>query len=244
VASATLPTFEFVRLPNDHTSGTRVGAPTLKAMVADNDLALGKLVDAVSHSPYWSSTAIFVIEDDAQNGPDHVDAHRTIAQVISPYTQTGNVDSTFYSTVSMLRTMELVVGVHPLTQFDALAEPMRASFTSRPVLTPYTAITPSRASFAQQPTTGCPGCRPHIERRPTLDGRPDRPAAQARRELQTSTPDRPGFRRYPRPRLRCDRGRMLLRASRGSPPAGGVWLAGCALRSRRTRGCMCRRLWR
>jgi hypothetical protein len=88
-ASGNLPTVEFVRLPSDHTGGTAPGYPTPRAMVADNDLALGKLVDAVSHSQYWSSTAIFVIEDDAQDGPDHVDAHRTAAQVISPYTQRG-----------------------------------------------------------------------------------------------------------------------------------------------------------
>jgi YVTN family beta-propeller protein len=140
-----LPTVELVRLPNDHTSGTTPGRPTPKAMVADNDLALGKLVDAVSHSTFWRSTAIFVVEDDAQNGPDHVDAHRTIAQVVSPYTHTGQVDSTFYSTVSMLRTMELIVGLPPLTQFDAAATPMIDSFANKPDTTPYTAITPSQS---------------------------------------------------------------------------------------------------
>jgi DNA-binding beta-propeller fold protein YncE len=119
-----------------------VGAPTPKAYVADNDYALGRVVDAVSHSPYWASTAIFVVEDDAQNGPDHVDAHRTIAQVISPYTRTGKVDSTFYSTVSMLRTMELLTGLGPLTQFDAAATPMFNAFTAHPDTTPYTAILP------------------------------------------------------------------------------------------------------
>jgi YVTN family beta-propeller protein len=144
-AANSLPTVEFVRLPNDHTSGTTPGRPTPKAMVADNDLALGKLVDAVSHSQFWASTAIFVIEDDAQNGPDHVDAHRTIAQVISPYSRTGSVDSSFYSTVSMLRTMELIVGLPPLTQFDAAATPMTESFTNKPDLTPYDALTPSQS---------------------------------------------------------------------------------------------------
>src|SRR5262249_14013127 len=99
VAGNNLPTVEFVRLPNDNNAGTFKGAPTPRAYTLDNDIALGKLVDAVSHSKYWGSTAIFVTEDDAQDGPDHVDAHRTISQVISPYTQTGNVDSTFYSTV-------------------------------------------------------------------------------------------------------------------------------------------------
>jgi YVTN family beta-propeller protein len=144
-ASGTLPTFELLRLPNDHTVGTTPGRPTPKAMVADNDLALGKLVDAVSHSKFWATTAIFVVEDDAQNGPDHVDAHRTLAWVISPYSRTGRVDSTFYSTVSMLRTMELILGLPPLTQFDAAATPMIDSFTNKPDLTPYDAITPSQS---------------------------------------------------------------------------------------------------
>jgi YVTN family beta-propeller protein len=144
-ASGNLPTVELVRLPNDHTAGTTPGRPTPKAMVADNDLALGKLVDAVSHSQFWASTAIFVVEDDAQNGADHVDAHRTLAQVISPYTHTGRVDSTFYSTVSMLRTMELILGLPPLTQFDAAATPMTASFTNKPDRGPYTALTPSQS---------------------------------------------------------------------------------------------------
>ncbi|MBL1081717.1 bifunctional YncE family protein/alkaline phosphatase family protein [Streptomyces actinomycinicus] len=138
-----LPAFEMVRLPNDHTSGTRAGMPTPQAYVADNDWALGQLVDAVSHSPFWKSTAIFVTEDDAQNGPDHVDAHRTISQVISPYTQTGRVDSTFYSTASMVRTIELLLGLRPMTQFDAYATPMVNSFTARPDDTPYDAVKPT-----------------------------------------------------------------------------------------------------
>ncbi|HEY4026391.1 MAG TPA: beta-propeller fold lactonase family protein [Candidatus Dormibacteraeota bacterium] len=144
-AQGTLPSVEFVRLPNDHTAGTRVGARTPRAYVADNDLALGRLVQDVSHSRFWASTAIFVVEDDAQNGPDHVDAHRTEALVISPYTQTGRVDSTFYSTVSMLRTMELIVGLRPMTQFDAAATPMLNSFARRPNLRTYDAVTPSQS---------------------------------------------------------------------------------------------------
>jgi YVTN family beta-propeller protein len=143
-AAGNLPAFEFVRLPNDHTAGTRPGAPTPRAMVADNDLALGRLVEAVSHSRYWGETAIFVLEDDAQNGPDHVDAHRTIAQVIGPYSQNGRVDATFYSTVSMLRTMELIAGLRPLSQFDAAAIPMLNSFTRRGNTRPYTAIVPQQ----------------------------------------------------------------------------------------------------
>ena len=108
-----LPQLQIVRLPNDHTSGTRPGAWTPRAMVADNDLALGRIVEAVTRSRYWKETAIFVLEADAQNGPDHVDSHRLIALVISPYARRGAVDSTMYSTVSVLRTIELILGLPP-----------------------------------------------------------------------------------------------------------------------------------
>jgi len=148
-----LPTMEFVYLPRDHTVGSATEMPGPTAMVADNDLALGRLVEAVSHSEYWPSTAIFVVEDDAQDGPDHVSGYRTIAQVISPYTQTGSLDSTFYSTVSMLRTMELILGVPPLTQFDAKATPMYASFTSTPNLRPYGAAKPKASLTALNPAS-------------------------------------------------------------------------------------------
>jgi YVTN family beta-propeller protein len=127
-----------VWLPNDHTSGTTVGKPTPRAYAADNDLALGRIVEAVSHGKFWKETAIFVLEDDAQNGPDHVDAHRSTAYVISPYTKRRAVDSSMYSTSSMLRTMELILGLRPMTQFDAAARPMYASFQSKPDFTPYT----------------------------------------------------------------------------------------------------------
>ena len=100
--------------------------------MASNDLALGRLVEAVSHSKYWPETAIFVIEDDAQNGPDHVDAHRTVGLVISPYTKRKSLDSTQYSTVSMIRTIELILGLPPLSQFDAAARPMFACSPTRP----------------------------------------------------------------------------------------------------------------
>ncbi|BAS26705.1 bifunctional YncE family protein/alkaline phosphatase family protein [Limnochorda pilosa] len=144
-----LPAFMIVRIGNDHTSGTGSGRPTPEAQVADNDLALGLLVEAVSHSRYWPETAIFVVEDDAQNGPDHVDAHRTVALVVSPYVKRGHVDSTHYSTVSMLRTMELILGAAPLSQFDAAAMPLYEAFTPQANLTPYRAITPAQ-SLTQQ----------------------------------------------------------------------------------------------
>jgi len=133
-----LPRFQIIRLPNDHTMGTRPGAPTPRAQVADNDLALGLIVERISHSKFWQESAIFVIEDDAQNGPDHVDAHRTVALVISPWTKRHYVDSELYSTTSMLRTMELILGLPPMSQFDASATPMYRSFTSKPNFAPYT----------------------------------------------------------------------------------------------------------
>ncbi|HET6879422.1 MAG TPA: bifunctional YncE family protein/alkaline phosphatase family protein [Pirellulales bacterium] len=127
-----MPEFIVLRLPNDHTYGQRRGKPTPTAMVAENDLALGMLVEAVSKSKFWQDTAIFVVEDDAQNGSDHVDAHRTVALVISPYCKRHSVDSNLYSTSSMLRTMELILDLKPMSQFDAAARPMYASFQAEP----------------------------------------------------------------------------------------------------------------
>lgn len=137
-----IPRLMVMSLGEDHTRGTTPGAFTPKADVASNDLALGKIVDAISHSSVWKEFAIFVIEDDAQNGSDHVDSHRTAGLVISPYTRRGAVDSTMYSTASMLRTMELVLGLKPLTQYDAAATPMFESFTDRADLTPYAVVQP------------------------------------------------------------------------------------------------------
>lgn len=137
-----LPRLQILRLPNDHTAGTRVGKPTPTAMVADNDLALGMVVEAVTKSKFWKETAIFVVEDDAQNGPDHVDAHRTVAFVISPYTNRNAVDSTMYSTSSMLRTMELILGLKPMSQFDAAAKPMYNAFQPKADLRPYEHVVP------------------------------------------------------------------------------------------------------
>ncbi len=137
------PSLTILRLPNDHTSGTKAGVPTPRAQVADNDLALGMVVEAVSKSKFWKDTAIFVVEDDAQNGPDHVDAHRAVALVISPYTKHEYVDSTMYSTSSMLRTMELILGLKPMSQFDAAARPMYDSFQAKPDLTAYNHVVPA-----------------------------------------------------------------------------------------------------
>ncbi|HEY7422660.1 MAG TPA: bifunctional YncE family protein/alkaline phosphatase family protein [Gemmataceae bacterium] len=136
------PSLVILRLPNDHTSGTKAGAPTPRAQVADNDLALGRVVEAVSKSKFWKETAIFVVEDDAQNGPDHVDAHRSVALVVSPYTKRNYVDSTMYSTSSMLRTMELILGLKPMSQFDAAARPMYNAFQGKADATAFQHVVP------------------------------------------------------------------------------------------------------
>jgi hypothetical protein len=132
-----MPRFIVMSLAEDHTDGTKTGSYTPQCCVASNDLALGRLVEAVSNGKYWKETAIFVIEDDAQNGPDHVDAHRTVGLVISPYTKRKFVDSTQYSTVSMVRSIELILGLSPLSQYDAAARPMQNSFTDKADTTPY-----------------------------------------------------------------------------------------------------------
>jgi len=136
-----LPNLMVLWLPNDHTSGAKPLSPTPRAQVADNDLALGQIVDAVSHSKFWSDTCIFAVEDDPQNGWDHVSGYRTTAYVISPYTKRGAVVSTQYNQTSLLRTMELMLGLPPMNQFDATATPMFDCFTNRPDLTAYTALT-------------------------------------------------------------------------------------------------------
>jgi YVTN family beta-propeller protein len=155
-ADGGLPRLSILRLGNDHTAGTRPGYPTPRAMVAENDLALGRIVEAVSRSRYWKESAIFVLEDDAQNGPDHVDAHRSVALVISPYTRRGAVDSTLYTTSGMLRTIELILGLPPMSQYDAAAAPMYAAFQARPVLTPY-ARREARVPLDEMNAPGAPG---------------------------------------------------------------------------------------
>ena len=134
-----MPRLQVVRLGNDHTQGTRADKPTPTAQVADNDLALGRIVEAVSKSKFWGETAIFVLEDDAQNGPDHIDAHRMPGFALSAWSKRRTVDSTLYSTTSLLRTIELILGLAPMSQFDAAAMPMWNVFADHPNLTPYTA---------------------------------------------------------------------------------------------------------
>ncbi len=148
------PNISIVRLGNDHTSGTRPGALTPLAANADNDYAVGLIAETVSHSKLWPSTAIFVIEDDAQNGPDHVDSHRAPAFVISPYTKSGTVDSRMYNQAGILRTMEMLLGLRPMTHFDAGARPLFAGFTRRPNVTPYTAVPPTISLTERNPGRG------------------------------------------------------------------------------------------
>jgi DNA-binding beta-propeller fold protein YncE len=143
----TMPSFVLLRLPDDHTAGTRPGGPTPKSSVADNDLAVGRTVEAVSHSPYWDDTAFFILEDDAQNGADHVDAHRSIALVVSKYAPHGStpfVDSRFYSTVSVIRTMESLLGLPPMNNNDAFSSLISTLFTGPGDQPPYDADTTNR----------------------------------------------------------------------------------------------------
>ncbi len=147
--SGDLPRLSIIRLGNDHTAGTRAGYPTPRAMVAENDLALGRVVEAITNSRFWKESAVFVLEDDAQAGPDHVDTHRSIALVASPFIKRGAVDSTLYNTGAMLRTIELILGLPPMSNLDAGATPMYAAFQSTPVLTPYT-LRPARIDIQEK----------------------------------------------------------------------------------------------
>ena len=147
-----VPQLSTIRLPNNHTAGARVGMPTPRAMVAENDQALGKLIEHLSHSKIWKESAVFVLEDDAQNGPDHVDAHRSPAFVISPYVKRNTVVSRMYSTASMLRTMELILGLPPMSQYDAAATPMWECFNSTPDVKSFKAL-PAQYNFKEMNST-------------------------------------------------------------------------------------------
>ena len=140
-----MPNLVFLQLPSNHTRGTTPGAHTPKSMVADNDLALGQVVEALTQSPFWKKMAIFVTEDDAQNGVDHVDGHRTITLALSPYVRRGHIDSTFYAHTSISKTIELILGLPTMSLFDLIANDMRASFHNEPDFTPYTAVVPKQS---------------------------------------------------------------------------------------------------
>ncbi|MGN6295584.1 MAG: bifunctional YncE family protein/alkaline phosphatase family protein [Ginsengibacter sp.] len=151
IAADALPTFSTLRFPNDHTSGMRKGAYSPYAAAADNDLAVGRFIEHLSHSPIWKESAVFILEDDAQNGPDHVDAHRSPAYLISPYVKRNFVDHTMYSTSGMLRTIELILGLPPMSQYDVAAMPMFRCFTSVPDTTAYVAL-PANVNIEERNT--------------------------------------------------------------------------------------------
>ncbi len=140
LATDAVPRFNSLRFINDHTEGGKLGSPTPFAHVADNDWACGLFVEYLSRSPIWKETAIFIVEDDAQNGPDHVDAHRTTAYLAGGFVKRKFIDHTMYSTSSMLRTIELILGLPPMSQYDAAAEPMWRCFTSTPDLSPFQSV--------------------------------------------------------------------------------------------------------
>ena len=153
VGRGAVPRLMIVRLPNDHTAGARAGSPTPRAYMADNDLALGRIVEAISTSAVWRETAIFVVEDDAQNGPDHVDSHRSVFLVISPYSRRG-VYHRFTNTTDVLATMEGILGLSSLSQFDFYGRPLRENWNDQPDLRPYTALTPAVPLDERNPPSG------------------------------------------------------------------------------------------
>jgi DNA-binding beta-propeller fold protein YncE len=155
LAAGDVPRFNYITLTNDHTVGLSGGQPTPQAMIADNDLGTAQIIDTISHSPIWPQSAIFVVEDDSQDGADHVDAHRIPALVVSPYAKAGAVVPTRYDQLSVIRTMELILGLHPLSLNDALATPMYDAFSATPDnIAPFDALPESQDLMAANPTTG------------------------------------------------------------------------------------------
>src|SRR5258708_6955908 len=152
-----MPALEILHLPNDHTSGARPGMPTPRAAFADNDLALGRLVEALSRSPFWKDTVVFVLEDDAQDGPDHVDSHRAPLLVISPYGRPGAVHR-FANTTDVLATVEEILGLGTLPQFDPFGRPLRGISAAPPDLAPSRALVPAQWLTQTNPA-GAPGAR-------------------------------------------------------------------------------------
>ena len=161
-ANERLPNFVVMSLPENHTQGTRPGAFTPRAMNASADFAVGQLIERITHSPYWPETAVFIVEDDAQNGADHVDARRTVGLVVSPYTKRRFVDSTLYTTSAMLRTIELLLGLPPMTQYNAAALPMYNAFNTATEPAPYTTIRP-KTDVIKKNTAASWGARASLE---------------------------------------------------------------------------------
>ena len=144
VKNKNLPALEILHLPRDHTAGAKANLNTPRACFADNDLALGRIIEAVSNSPYWKDTVIFVLEDDAQDGPDHVDSHRSVMFVVSAYNKSGAVHR-FVNTTDVFATMEEILNLAPLSQFDFYGRPLREVFSDKPDLKPYAAIKPEQS---------------------------------------------------------------------------------------------------
>ncbi|HLG97468.1 MAG TPA: bifunctional YncE family protein/alkaline phosphatase family protein [Bryobacteraceae bacterium] len=157
--TGTMPALMLLRLGNDHTNGTAPGKIAPLSSFADNDYALGMIVEGISRSKFWPSTAIFVVEDDAQNGPDHIDSHRAPAYLLSAYTHTGKIDSTMYNTTSVLRTIELILNMRPMTHFDAGARPMTNAFSNEAILMPYQAEKPRVPLDARNPANSATAAR-------------------------------------------------------------------------------------
>jgi hypothetical protein len=178
-----MPNLVIMNLPSDHTEGTSAGWCTPKACVADNDLALGKIVSGLSRSQFWKSMAILIVEDDAQNGVDHIDGHRTVALVASPYAKRGVIDPTFYAFPSLVKTIELMLGLPALSMYDLVAPSMAPSFIGpdeSPNLAPYTALVPTQSLLdVNQPVGSISG--PHSASR--------RQAARASGRMNFGDPD-------------------------------------------------------
>ena len=156
-SGASMPNLVMVVLPSDHTVGTSPGWCAPRACVADNDLALGRMVDGLTHSRFWRSMAVLVVEDDAQGGVDHIDGHRTVALVASPFARRGVIDSTFYNQPSMVKTIELMLGLPALSMFDLVATDMRASFLSpgeKPDFNPFTVRVPQQSLYETNQRVG------------------------------------------------------------------------------------------
>ena len=167
-ARDSLPQLMILDLPNDHTYGRQPGRPTPRAMVAENDRALGRMIEALTRSRFWGETAVFVLEDDAQNGPDHVDAHRSPLLVMSPWVRRGMVDSSFFTTASVLRTIELILGLGPMTQYDAAAEPLFDAFTTQPDSAPWAALPSTWPLNEVNPVGQRSSLDPRLFRRPDM----------------------------------------------------------------------------
>jgi YVTN family beta-propeller protein len=162
VKRGSMPALEIVRLPNDHTNGTAEDMPTPRAYMADNDLALGRMIEALSASPFWRDTAVFVLEDDAQAGPDHVDSHRSLLYVISAYNRPGTIHR-FVNTTDVIATMEEILGLGSLSQFDHFGRPLRGIFTAQPDLTPYKARPPAVDLNEKNPKAVKPAAPEHAQ---------------------------------------------------------------------------------